>query len=62
MLVIKKMSELLTGHEVKLTVNSTDSCIYSVLQYCGKGNLNYDENGVGFCDDDKHFQQNENVF
>ncbi|MDD4089086.1 MAG: hypothetical protein PHP29_05285 [Tissierellia bacterium] len=49
------MSELLSGHQVKLTVNSTDSSIYSVLQYSGEGNLKYDENGVGFCEYDKHF-------
>lgn len=52
-----KVSKLLSEYDVKLTVNSTNSHSYNVLQFCGKGNLKYDENGVGFCEYEKHFSK-----
>ena len=56
-MAFKKMSELLSEQDVKLAVNSTDSSSYSVLQYCGMGNLQYNENGVGFCDYSEHYDK-----
>lgn len=57
--MIKKMSELLKDHSVKLSVNSTDSSRYSVLQYSGKGILNYSENGIGYYNYDEHYSNIE---
>jgi len=57
--MIKKMSELLKGHSVKLAVNSTDSSRYSVLQYSGEGSLNYSKYGIGYYDYDEHYSNME---